>query len=208
MLISLTHQKRLSRFKRSITEANKIALLFQYFWNSLFDKNPLYCFSCGEYIPIHKRVPDIYQRPYKKDPIHNTCWDALPSDDFVKRLNDESFLICHLDLGSGVHGSVCRLRVKNTPYSMMVHMINHHGWKQIPELAKKDFDKKMNELAVSEISDTKFSETRDTELKKLAKIYTNNPEEWFYNNQLIWENFRSYHFLKPNGKLFAKVRDL
>lgn len=198
MLISLTHQKRLSRFKRSITEANKIALLFQYFWNSLFDKNPLYCFSCGKYIPIHQRVPDIYQRPYKKDPIHNTCWDALPSDDFVKRLNDESFLICHLDLGWGVHGSVCRLRVKNTPYSIMVHMINHHGWKQIPELPLKKIQAEMI---------PNDHESLDKWKKLYIKTIADNSKEWFSDNQIIWEDFRNIHFLKPNGKNFPKVAD-
>lgn len=207
MMSSLTHQKRLSKFRRSITEANKIALLFQYFWNMIFDKNPLYCFSCGKYVPVHQRTSEFIKIPYKDRQIHNYCWDALPSDDFVKRLNEDSLLICHLDLGWGVHGSVCRLRVKNNPHSIMVHLVNHHGWKNIPELAQNDFNKKMNELSVSEISDTEFTQTRDTELKKLAKIYRNNSEEWFYNNQLIWENFRSHHFLKPNGKSFPKVRD-
>jgi hypothetical protein len=207
MMVNLTHQKRLSRFKRSITDANKIALLFQYFWNSLFDRSPLYCFSCGEYIPIHKRDPEFYQRPYKKDPIHSTCWDALRSDDFVKRLNDESHLICHLDLGWGVHGSVCRGRIQNNPYSIMVHLIKKHGWVNIPELRESDFHKEMKELADSAISNAEFSETRDSKLKKLVKSYINNPQEWFNDNQLIWEHFRSTHFLKPNGRSFPKVHD-
>ncbi len=194
----LTHQKRLSKFRRSISEANKIALLFQYFWNMKFDNNPLYCFSCGEYIPIHKRVPEIYQRPYKKDPIHNTCWDALPSDDFVKRLNDESFLICHFDLGWGVNGLVCRQKVKNTAYSIMVHMINHHGWKQIPELPLK---KIKSEMIPND------HESLDKWKKLYIRTIADNSKEWFFDNQLDFESIRNTHFLKPNGKSFPKVRD-
>jgi len=186
---NLTHQKRLSKFRRSITEANKIALLFQYFWNSLFDNNPLYCFSCGEYIPIHKRVPEIYQTPYKKEPIHNDCWNALPSDNFVKRLNEESLLICSLDLGFGVHGSVCRLRVKNNASSIMKHLIESHGWKRIPELVQNDIE-----------------QGKVTKKQYLVTV-KENPEQFFLDNQLIWSVYRNIHFLKPNGRSFPKVRD-
>ena len=173
----------------------------------IFDKNPLYCFSCGKYLPIHQRTPEFFKIPYKDKVIHNYCWDALPSDDFVKRLNEDSLLICYLDLGWGVHGSVCRIRIKNNACSIMVHLINHHGWKTIPELREIDFQKEMKELADSGISDTEFSETRDTKLKKLAKFYINNSEEWFHDNQMIHEDFRNMHFLKPNGRSFKKVRD-
>jgi len=195
---SLSHQKRLSRFRRSITEANKIALLFQYFWNMIFDNNPLYCFACGKYIPIHNRVPDYYQRPYKKDPIHNECWYALPSDDFVKRLSDESYLICHFDQGFGVHGSVCRERVHNNSFSIMVHLINHHGWNQIPE------------LPLCRIKSEMIPNDNES-LEKWKKLYikkvTGNSNEWWIDNQLNWENFRNCHFLKPTGRSFPKVSE-
>jgi len=194
----LTHQKRLSRFRRSITEGNKIALLFQYFWNLIFDKNPLYCFSCGKYIPVHQRTMEFFKIPYKNKVIHNDCWEALPSDDFVKRLNEDSLLICHLDLGWGVHGSVCRLRVKNNPHSIMVHMINHHDWNKIPELPLEHVKK--------EIMSTD-NETLPKWKKQYLKELSNNPEKWFSDNQVIWSDIRSIHFLKPNGKSFAKVRD-
>ncbi len=189
MMSSLTHQKRLSKFRRSITEANKIALLFQYFWNMIFDKNPLYCFSCGKYVPVHQRTSDFIKIPYKDRQIHNYCWDALPSDDFVKRLNEESLLICHLDIGWGVHGSVCRLRVKNNPHSIMVHLVNHHGWESLPELVGREVEEK-----------------KYTKKEYFDKIKS-KPEDWFFDNQLIFQDFRNIHFLKPNGKSFPKVRD-
>jgi len=185
----ITHQKRLSRFRRSISEANKIALLFQYFWNMIFDMNPLYCFGCGEYIPVHKRTQDYFKTPYKKEPIHNSCWALLPQDDFVKRLNEESFLICHLDLGWGVDGSVCRTRVRNNSHSIMTHLVNHHGWKSIPELVQKDIE-----------------EGKVTKKQYVVTIKV-NAEQWFLDCQLIWSDFRNIHFLKPNGKSFPKVRD-
>jgi len=195
---SLTHQKRLSRFRRSITEANKIALLFQYFWNIIFDKNPLYCFSCGKYVPVHQRTSDFIKIPYKDRQIHNYCWDALPSDDFVKRLNEDSLLICHLDVGWGVIGSVCRLRVKNNPHSIMVHLVNHHEWDKIPELPIEQVKK--------EIMNTD-KETLPKWKKQYFKELSNNPEKWFFDCQLIFQDFRNIHFLKPNGKNFPKVRD-
>lgn len=185
----LTHQKRLSRFRRSISEANKIALLFQYFWNMIFDKNPLYCFSCGKYIPVHQRTAEFFKIPYKDKVIHNDCWEALPSDNFVKRLNEDSLLICHLDLGWGVHGSVCRIRVKNNPTAIIKHLIIYHGWKQIPELVQND------------IKNGKILK------KQYVVTIKENPEQWFLDNQLIWSDFRNIHFLKPNGKSFPKVRD-
>lgn len=198
MMSKLTHQKRLSRFRRSITEGNKIALLFQYFWNLIFDRNPLYCFSCGKYIPVHQRTIEFFKVPYKSKVIHNDCWEALPSDDFVKRLNEDSLLICNLDLGWGVGGSVCRSRVKNNPHSIMVHMVNHHGWNKIPELPFEHVKK--------EIMSTD-KETLPKWKKQYLKELSNNPEKWFSDNQLIWSDIRNIHFLKPNGKSFPKVRD-
>lgn len=194
----LTHQKRLSRFRRSISEANKIALMFQYFWNMIFDNNPLYCFGCGEYIPIHKRTEDYFKRPYKKEPIHSSCWALLPQDDFVKRLNEESLLICHLELGWGVHGSVCRSRVRNNPLSIMVHMIKHHHYNKIPELPLKEIKEEMIP------NDT---ESLDAWKKLYLKKVTEKPTEWFIDNQWIYESIRNIHFLKPNGRSFPKVKD-
>ena len=188
MLNSLTHQKRLSRFRRSINEANKIALLFQYFWNIIFDKNPIYCFSCGKYLPVHQRTAEFFKIPYKNKVIHNYCWDALPSDDFVKRLNEDSLLICSLDLGWGVNGSVCRDRIKNNPDAIMKHLISH-GWKKTPELVQND------------IENGKITK------KQYAITIKENPEQWFLDNQLIWSVYRNIHFLKPNGKNFPKVSE-
>jgi len=189
MMSSLTHQKRLSRFRRSIIEANKIALMFQYFWNMIFDKNPLYCFSCGKYIPIHQRTTEFFKIPYKNKVIHNDCWEALPSDDFVKRLNEDSLLVCYVDLGSGVHGSVCRIRVKNNANGIMKHLIEFHLWKKTPELVQ-------NDIATGKITK-----------KQYAVTIKENSGQWFLDNQLIWSDFRNNHFLKPNGKSFKKVSD-
>ncbi len=186
---NLTHQKRLSRFRRSISEANKIALLFQYFWNMIFDKNPLYCFSCGKYFPVHQRTSEFMKTPYKDKPIHNYCWDSLPSDDFVKRLNEHSLLICSLDLGWGVHGSVCRIRVKNNANGIMKHLIESHDWKKIPELVQNDIEQ-------GKVTNKQYLVT----VKEI-------PEQWFLDHQLIWSVYRNIHFLKPNGKEFPKVRD-
>ncbi len=189
MMSKLTHQKRFSRFRRSITEGNKIALLFQYFWNLIFDMNPLYCFSCGKYIPVHQRTIEFFKVPYKSKVIHNDCWEALPSDDFVKRLNEDSLLICHLDLGCGVHGSVCRSRVKNNAGAIMKHLIEFHGWRKTPELVQND------------IQSGKITK------KQYVVTVNDNPEQWFLDNQLIWSDYRNMHFLKPNGRNFPKVRD-
>ncbi len=50
--------------------------------------------------------------------------------------------------------------------------IKKDGWKIIPELAQKD--------------------DRISTLKK----YKDKPEEWFFDNQLIWTEFRKAHFRK------------
>jgi len=136
--------------------------------------------------------------PYKNKPIHNYCWDSLPSDDFVKRLNEDSLLICRLDSGWGVHGSVCRLRVKNNPHSIMVHMVNHHGWNKIPELP---FEQVKKEIMSTD------KETLPKWKKQYLKELLINPEKWFSDNQVIWSDIKNIHFLKPNGRSFKKVRD-
>lgn len=195
---NLSHFKRLSRLRRSISDANKIALLFRYFWDTIFDKSPTYCFGCGEYIETYKRNSELIIKPYKKESIHVICWNAIQSDDFVKRLNEESRLICSLDLGWGVHGSICRSKVKNTPYSIMVHMINHHGWNEIAEIPLEQIKK--------EIMSTD-KETLPKWKKAYLKGLLTNPEKWFLDNELICSDFRNTHFLKPNGKNFPKVRD-
>ncbi len=164
---------------------------FNIFWQVILDRNPTFCFLCGKYIPPFERVADFVKKPYKNgDNCHQSCWkETMEIEDITKRINELSRLICHLDLGWGVHPKVCRMRVKNSPKTIADHLIVHHNWKSVPELVQR------------EINEKKF--TKKDYFKKLVE----NPEEWFIDNQLIWSDFRNLHFLKPNGKQFPKVRD-
>lgn len=162
------------------------------FWNLVTDLNPRYCFLCGFYIPVIDR--EIYaEQPFKNgELVHNECFKKLMQIKHINdRINPDSELICHLDLGWGIQTKpICRTRVKNSPGEIRQHMMEKHGWHLIPELELKEI-----------LSDKKI-----TEKEKIA-YYKENPIQWFYDNQLIWKDFRNMHFLKPNGKAFPRPRD-
>ena len=206
MLSKITHQVRLNKRMKLARLAEKF---FNIFWQVVLDRNPTFCFLCGKYIPPFERVADFIKKPYKNgDNCHQSCWkETMEIEDITKRMNDFSRLICHMDLGWGVQPNVCRTRVRNNPESIMIHLIDHHDWKLIPELKEKEFDDEMKILADSKISDKGFSKKRDGQYKDLFQNYKENPEQWFNDNQLLWSDYRNIHFLKPNGKQFPKVRD-
>ena len=108
-------------------------------------------------------------------------------EDITKRINENSTLICHMNLEWIVRPSICSTRVKNNPDTIKQHLINNHGWKSIPELVQRDIEAK---------------KTTKADYKKLLR---EKPEEWFIDNQMIWSDFRNMHFLKPNGREFPKV---
>jgi len=110
-------------------------------------------------------------------------------EDITQRINEQSELICHLDLGWIVEPTVCRTRVKNNPDGIMKHLILSHGWKKTPELVQNDI------------------ESEKITKKQYAVTIKENPEQWFLDNQLIWSVYRNIHFLKPNGREFPKVSD-
>jgi len=203
--MNLTHSIRRNKFKRSITDANKLALKFRQFWDALFDSNPHYCFGCGLYIPIMERELCRFKRPYNKEPIHESCWDAMQPDVFVKRVTEDSMLICHLDLGWTVKGSVCRMRVQNKPNHIMSHMIVNHGWKPVPDLVMKDIIQDVKLHSDPTIPDEVFNNRVSNGKIEQIEKYHQDGNKWFSDNQLIYTNFHNTHFLKPNGKSFPKV---
>ena len=187
MLSKITHTVRLTRRMKLARLAEK---MFNIFWQVILDRNPTFCFLCGKYIPPFERIAEFVKKPYKKsDSCHDSCWkELMKMEDITQRLNEESELICHLDVGWVVEPIVCRTRVKNNPNGIMKHLINH-GWRKTPELVQND------------IQNGKITK------KQYAVTIKENPEQWFLDNQLIWSVYRNIHFLKPNGKEFPKVRD-
>jgi len=92
-----------------------------------------------------------------------------------QRLTRNSLLICNLDMDWGSGNPLCRDEVMNNPGSISEHMIKKHGWNKIPELALRELKTKKDK-------------------KLLLEKYNEKPEEWFFDNQLIWSEFRSFHF--------------
>ena len=202
-------KKKLKRQKQYLALEQKRFWHFELFWQIILDTDPTFCFLCGKYIAPYLRTQSVIKKPYKKgDVCHESCWkEMMQMEDITKRVNEFSRLICHMDLGWGVDSKVCRMRVRNNAESIMIHLIDHHDWKLIPELKEKEFDDEMKILADSKISDKGFSKKRDSQYKDLFQNYKENPEKWFNDNQLIWLDYRSIHFLKPNGKSFPEVKD-
>lgn len=188
MMSKITHTIRLTRRMKLARLAEK---MFSIFWQVILDRSPAFCFLCGRYIPPFERIADFVKKPYKKsDSCHDSCWkEFMKMEDITQRINEQSELICHLDLGWVVEPTVCRTRVKNNPDGIRKHLVNSHGWKKIPELVQRDIEKNI------------------TTKKDYTKKMSDYPEEWFIDNQMIWSEFRNIHFLKPNGKLFPKVSD-
>lgn len=160
------------------------------FWNLVTDYNPRYCFLCGFYIPVGDR--EIYaDQPFKNGEIvHNGCFTKLMLIKHINdRINPQSELICHMDLGWGIQTKpICRDRVKNNPGDIRMHLINKHGWGSVETKMIKELNTVKN-------------------IGEKQKFYLLNPIEWFLDYQLIWKSFRNIHFLKPTGKAFPRPRD-
>lgn len=193
-------KKKLKRQKQYLALEQKRFWHFELFWQIILDTDPTFCFLCGKYIAPYLRTQSVIKKPYKKgDVCHESCWkEMMEMEDITKRVNEFSRLICHMDLGWGVNSKVCRMRVRNNAESIMIHLIDHHGWKLIPELP---LEKIKSEMIPND------HKSLDKWKKLYLKTVTENPEGWFNDNQLLWSDYRNIHFLKPNGKSFPKVRD-
>lgn len=104
------------------------------FFLLITDLSPQYCFLCGYYIPTRLRETEV-KKPFKNgDFIHEDCFNRIMKVKHLKeRLNPESELICHIDLGWGVQPiPVCRDRVKNTQVDIQNHC-KKHGFDHIQE---------------------------------------------------------------------------
>ncbi len=188
MMSKITHTIRLTRRMKLASFAEK---MFKIFWEVILDRNPTFCFLCGKYLAPFQRMESDIKKPYKSgDLCHDSCWKLfMKIEHTTQRLNEESELICHLDIGWGVQPSLCRSRVKNNANGIMKHLIDFHGWRKIPELVQNDI------------------ESGKITKKQYAVTIKENSQQWFLDNQLIWSDFRNNHFLKPNGKSFPKVSD-
>lgn len=112
--------------------ARKTADQFFLFWDVVLDDNPQYCFVCGYYIrpSLRSGDPSYVQKRYKNgDYCHTQCfYKNITVDDAEKKLNPESLLICHLDLGLNMESNpVCRQRVLNTPKDILIHYLRHRN---------------------------------------------------------------------------------
>jgi len=162
------------------------------FWDLCEDFNPLFCFICGKYIiPKMRDDQSRIKHPYKNgDPCHEYCWGKeMTVVRSLGKLSPDAELICHLDLGWMIKGSVCRNRVLNNPKAIAEHLIMVHDWNKIPE------------AVAGEIKEGRYTE------KDWQKEIQNNNKKWFYDNQLDFDVFRNNQFLKPNGKPFPQRRD-
>lgn len=99
-------------------------------------------------------------------------------ESLMPRMNSRTMLFCHMELKwNDKDPDPCRDEVQNNAHSIMKHMITKHFWKVIPELARKECENQ-----------------KDIDAK--IKLYVHTPEEWFIDNQLIWSEFRNFHFKK------------
>lgn len=185
----ITHTVRLGKRMKLARLAER---MFRIFWDVILDRNPTFCFLCGKYIAPFERFEHWIKKPYKTgDACHDSCWKLfMKMEHTVQRINEESELICHMDLGYVVEPNVCRTRVMNNAGATMKHLIEFHGWRKTPELVQSDI------------------ESGKITKKQYAVTVKDNPEQFFLDNQLIWSDYRNNHFLKPNGKSFPKVREL
>jgi len=189
---SLKRNQNLS--KRLLTDLNngykKVNKNWSDFWDLCLDFNPEYCFLCGRYvIPKMRADTERIKRPYKKgDIVHDYCFTKFMTvERTVAKLTPDAELICHLDLGWAINGSVCRERVNNNPKAIAEHLILLHGWNKIPE------------LVAGEITEGRVTE------KQWKKEVSENNKKWFYDCQLDYDVFRNEHFLKPNGRAFRSL---
>lgn len=123
------------------------------------------CSDCGASQGTEKHLPNCPVEIARKQSIKN-------------RLTPESDIECNMELDWANNGKVCRDLIKNNPNSVREHMINRHGWQEVPELEQKHRLHKLYD-------------------KTLTDFYDQNPKEWFSDNQLIYQEFRKQHFKKP-----------
>ena len=98
-------------------------------------------------------------------------------------------LVCHLDLDWGDNGNVCREKVQNIPENIRKHMIDFHGWSEIPTLPLRDI------LAKRPHPKTKTIMTK----KSYLEFVQLNPKEWFLDNQFWYQDFKKFHFRKSEA---------
>jgi len=89
-----------------------------------------------------------------------------------------------MDLGWSDNYNPCREEVYNTPESIRNHMVDGHGWSEIPDLPLRDI------LAKRPHPKTKEIMTK----KQYMQFINNDAKEWFWDNQLYWIGFRNSHF--------------
>lgn len=99
-------------------------------------------------------------------------------ENIKNRLTRNSNVVCNLDLDWANTGKVCRDLVKNNAEGVMKHMIEKHGWRVIPELAQRE------------------CKTKEDEFAKM-RLYSEDPKQWFLDNQFIFIEFKRFHFKNP-----------
>lgn len=110
----------------------------------------------------------------------------LPHCEFLKqrkeslknRLRPDSDIECNMELDWANNGKVCRDLIKNNPNAVREHMIKRHGWQEVPQLEQEHRIRKLYD-------------------KALTDFYEQNPKEWFFDNQLIYQEFRKQRFKNP-----------
>lgn len=104
----------------------------------------------------------------------------------MPRLTSKSMLVCHLDLGWG-DSIPCRNKVQNKPEFIRRHMIDEHEWNEIPQLVHRDISENKPHPKTKEIMT----------VKSYLEFISENPKEWFLDNQFWYQDFKTTHFHKP-----------
>ncbi len=107
-----------------------------------------------------------------------------------ERLNPTSTLVCNLALRE------CCGECLNDPKSLMNHFVQIHNWKQIPQLAQEDIDNHKPHPKTMQIM------TAESYLKFIDA----NPEEWWLDNQFLWQDIRNLHFLHKTSQGLRSLR--
>lgn len=110
----------------------------------------------------------------------------LPDCEFIKQkqesiknhLTPKSKIQCNMELDWNDDGNVCRDLIENNIKSVREHMIKRHGWQVIPQLEQEHRRHKLYG-------------------KDLKNFYEEDPKQWFFDNQLIFQQFKKQHFKNP-----------
>ena len=120
------------RLRNRIARANKGLKAFLAFLILIADKNPVYCFLCGNYIhPNWKKNNWVFQ-PFgnRGDWVHRNCYnEGITYEIANQKLNEDSLLICHYQMFTNYHPEgLCRTKIKNNIDPLGIHLEGHEGF--------------------------------------------------------------------------------